>query len=153
MRQDPRISIIKDMAAEYHPHAIARITGINYSFVYSAVDKHQIPVLSLSEATAPTQGEWIGVVNECAAAAGIEPSAILGGSRHRPVGRARWQAFKTLLDRYPNYSIAGLARTSGFHHSSILYGLSRFAGTTPKSARIGNSSRVSGRKPLHLRAA
>lgn len=112
---------------------------------------HPIEIISLSEfqkhqgktfRLAPPNRVWIAAARQAAREAGVRPSLVLGDCRSRNACRARWVAWKRILDGNPRYSIAGLARVAGWDHSSILYAMRRLAGELPPSAR-----RASGRRP------
>jgi hypothetical protein len=103
-----------------------------------------VPILSLGEyqefqgrtfRLAPPLHVWISAATCAAQEAGIKPGAIIGGSMQKNVCMARWMAWKRLLDSNPRYSLAGLARVSGWHHTTIMYGMRRLAGEGPNYKR------------------
>lgn len=73
----------------------------------------------------PSQEQWISVVKEHARDRRISAREVLCGNRHRPFVYTRWMAFKTILERFPNLSVLGVAKVSGFDHTAILHGLKR----------------------------
>lgn len=119
---------IQELAGLHYPAQIARILGITVNQVYSRLKSMNVKALTFSEVTAPTHGEWIGAAMWAAATYGVNYRHIISGYGPRGVALARWRAFEKVLADRPDYSVAGLARTSGFHHSSILHGLARLAG-------------------------
>lgn len=135
---------IRELAANHYSAQIASALNLTVSMVNGRLARMGIKPLSFIDATRPTDGEWIGVVQSVSEATGIAIGPILSGSRLRKVTHARWLAFKTILEAHPEYTIAGLARTSGFHHSSIMHGLSRLAGALPN--HIEKSSRATKRR-------
>ncbi len=135
---------IRELAADHYPAQIARALGVSTNMINGRLKAMGIKPLSFIDATKPTDGEWIGAVMLISAKTGIPTRLILAGSRLQHVVEARWQAFRDLLDKHPEYSIAGLARTSGFHHSSILHGLHRL-GSPPYQRGTQARSRASGR--------
>lgn len=138
---------IRELASQHYPTQIARALGITVCMVNGRLRAMNVTPISFIDATKPTDGEWIGVVQTVSMQTGVPVGQILSGSRYKQVVDARWLAFKTLLDMYPEYSIAGLSRTSGFHHSSIIHGLHRLSGA-PAFAR--QDSRATGRVPQHF---
>lgn len=73
----------------------------------------------------PSEQEWIAIATRHAEEARIKPSKLLAGCRTKPACIARWKAWEAVLASNDNYSIAGVARVSGFDHSSIIHGLKR----------------------------
>jgi hypothetical protein len=84
---------------------------------------------------APKKEEWIAVAREKALAAKVRPSDVMAGARYKKAVHARWAAWKAMQDRYPQYSIAGIARTSGWDHTTVLHSLKRLNGASAKSLR------------------
>lgn len=95
------------------------------------------------------QRRWIAAATEQAKLAEIHPSLLLGGCRKHKVARARWAAFKQVLDNNPRLSIKRLAETSGFDHTSILHGLKRLSGASVSEIKFGGTA--SGRRPVTSR--
>lgn len=141
---------LQELCQTHHVGAAARIMGVNVMTAYGRANRRGFNALNCATAVSPTDGEWIGAVKTEADLAGVDYRKVLAGARLPQIVFARWRAFQRILDEFPNYSIAGLARTSGFHHSSILYGVSRLAGMSPK--RVGGApSRMTSRVPAYLR--
>lgn len=92
---------------------------------------------------------WVEAANEQATAAEIHPSLLLGGCRKHKVARARWHAFKQVLDANPRLSVKRLADTAGFDHTAVLYGLRRLSGASTHDIRTAGVA--SGRKPVTAR--
>jgi hypothetical protein len=67
---------------------------------------------------------WVETVERVVAEAGF-PSAkpVLAGSREPNVVRLRWRAMKIL--KRQGRSVCAIARASGFHYSTVIYGCSR----------------------------
>ena len=118
---------LKVLASETHLAGAAREMGRRVENVWSRAYHLKIRALPRKVSWQPTDGEWIGVARAVAQDAQIEPALILGGSKLKRPVRARWKAWRKLLADYPEYSIAGLARTSGYHHTTILSGLRRLS--------------------------
>lgn len=68
----------------------------------------------------PTSDEWIQAASVEAAQAGVRVGDVLAGDRRPGPCVARWRAWKRVLDSNPRYSIIGVARISGFDHSTII---------------------------------
>lgn len=81
----------------------------------------------------PTRQEWEAIATECAKAAGVCPFKVMAGCVANGAARARGVAWKTALDRCPRWSIAGVARVSGFHHTAIMAALKRIQRQAPMS--------------------
>lgn len=114
-----------DLCQEMHMTAASRAMGINIERVQRRVHRLGIPCISVREAKMPTKGEWIAAATRAALAAGINPTHVMRGSCQRSHVRARWAAWKAILDQNPNYSIKGLSVVSGFDHSTLLHGMKR----------------------------
>ncbi len=80
----------------------------------------------------PSKATWLAAASIAASEAGAGLVGVLAGSKLPKDIKARWAAFKIVLDANPAYSKIGLARTSGFHHSSIIYALRRLDGRSPR---------------------
>ena len=95
--------------------------------------------------TEPSREHWINAAKMAAALENVSFKEIILGERRHAIARARWRAFKAVLDTDKRASIAGLARVSGFDHTTILHGLGRLSGLS-RSAMI-SCGRASGRRP------
>lgn len=137
-----------ELCVTLHVGAAARIMGVDAGGAYARAIRAKIELLPVAVATAPTDGEWIGAAMAEGELAGVNYKRILGGDRQAPVALARWKAFKRILDEYPNYSVAGLARTSGYHHSTVMYGIRRLEGMP--THREQSHSWAIYRKPAYL---
>ena len=51
---------------------------------------------------------------------------VMSERKHRRLARVRWRAFAIMLERNPNYSIAGIGRVSDRDHTTVLFGLKKF---------------------------
>lgn len=85
----------------------------------------------------PPPDAWIAIATEEATRAGCRPYKVLGGVRER-IGKrgalhmdscvvARWRAWRRIKAEYPEASIAGIGRVSGFDHTAILRAMKRLA--------------------------
>ena len=113
------------LCGETHMTDAARIMGINIERVQRRIKRLGIACLTLSESKTPTEGEWLGAATRAALASGINVKHVLSGSRQRAHVRARWRAWKALLDGNPQFSMKGVAAISGFDHTSVMNGLKR----------------------------
>lgn len=66
---------------------------------------------------------WIALATDAALAADLPLDDVLSRARGRKVTLARWQAWKA--GRAAGYCIAGIGAASGFHHTSVIFGLRR----------------------------
>jgi len=118
---------LRYLAQEVHLAGAARIMGLPVNSVWNRASRHKIKALSQKEAGTPSIGEWTGAAIQEAQDAGLPPGAILGWKTRKAVCRARWKAWRRVLALSPEYSVKGLSRTCGWHHSTILSGLKRLA--------------------------
>ena len=79
---------------------------------------------------------WTSIAIEEAVRAFLPPNAVLNGDKRHRASLARWRAWKRLLDMPENFTIAGVARVSGWDHTTILYGLKRLKGLTAAEAKL-----------------
>lgn len=119
---------VRYLARETNLVRIAKAIDMDVSQVGVWARYHKIKPLSFKEANTPSWGEWLGIASQVAQEAGLPVRAITGKSRRKVAVVARWMAYKRLLEEYPEYSIAGLARTAGRDHTGILYGLAQLRG-------------------------
>ena len=91
--------------------------------------------LPYSKAISPKNAEWIAVATRNARESKVRPSDLMAGVMLKPVVHARWRAWKEMKETYPHYSIAGIARTSGHDWTTVLHGLKRLSGASPRSLR------------------
>lgn len=79
----------------------------------------------------PSKAQWIDAATRCAEAVGVAPANVMAGVQDRKTALARWLAWEA-MSKLPGVSVAGIGRVSGFHHTSVMYGLGRLAqGSTP----------------------
>lgn len=76
----------------------------------------------------PPKWLWITAAHEEAADGGVDPEDVLGGYKGHAVCRARWRAWKRILDLPDGYSARGLAKVCGWSSSDISYGVRRVGG-------------------------
>lgn len=94
----------------------------------------------------PPESGWAYIAMWHALLDGQRPAAVLAGTSYA-AARCRQRAWKSTLETYPQASIIGLGRVSGFDHTTILYGLRRLGGATRAETAI---TRASGRSPIRL---
>jgi hypothetical protein len=80
----------------------------------------------------PPADAWIKIATQVAKDACIRPTLVLDGTKTIPVVRARWRAWRIIKDTFPETSLAGIGRVSGFHHTTVLYGIARDRGEGEK---------------------
>jgi hypothetical protein len=76
----------------------------------------------------PPARVWVDLVQKHAASLELAPRDVLEGNKCRAASLARWRAMQDILDMYPECSIAGLARITGFDRTGIMHGLRRLSG-------------------------
>jgi len=122
------------LCQEMHMTAAAREMGIKIERVQRRVNRLGIPVMTLKETTTPTEGEWLGAAARASIQANIHVKHILSGSRIRSHVRARWAAWRALLDSNQQFSMKGVGEVSGFDHSSVMNGMQRLRELSLKGA-------------------
>ncbi len=70
----------------------------------------------------PSSATWVDAATRAAVSLGADPVAVMAGSRRKPAVRARWAAWKELVNAQ-QYSIAQIGAVSGFHHTAVLNAL------------------------------
>lgn len=93
----------------------------------------------------PSREEWTAMASQAGREWLVVASGILSGSQQPRMAKARAWAWKLILDQNPHYSIAGVARVSGFDHTTILTALRRLDGASNTEILI---SRATGRRPI-----
>ena len=78
--------------------------------------------MSKAQKVRPPKYVWLQYATEAAVAADIHPERVLTHCRDKASTRARWAAWAAILAT-GRYTVAGLAKVCGWHHTSILYGL------------------------------
>lgn len=81
-------------------------------------------------AVEPSKALWRSVATDEAAKAGLDPEDVLDGYKGHRAARARWCAWRRILDDPEGYSAAGVGRVSGWSHTDVIYGMRRLAGET-----------------------
>ena len=125
----------------------ARRMKCHYTTIAHHVKLLGLPKKGNSAAYSPPPEIWRIIVRQTAREARVGAREIMGYNPSQNVVWARWTAWKRLLDEYPQYSIAGLARVSGWDHTTILHGLKRLSGEKPRGPNGRCFSRSSGRWP------
>jgi len=69
------------------------------------------------------QHVWVEHATREAILANVKPSLVMGTSHRKEVWKARWKAWRAILDSPVNYSVNSLAAVSGYNHVSILYAM------------------------------
>lgn len=130
-------------------HTVREITekiGISNTPIYARANLLGLPThRRYRKINKPPHQVWVNAAKAEAAASGVKAKEIICGVKRQPVAEARWRAFRAVLDQHPECSIYGLARVSGFDHTSILHGLARLQGKSANDVKAG--SRASGRRP------
>lgn len=127
--------------------SIGKVMGLpHYSVVLRA---KKLGLTPHGEKRQPSAELWISAARE-QAKDGVALKDILSGGPSRKVAKARWRAFKAVLDGNPCVSLYGLAQVSGFDHTTILHGLARLNGASPEEMK--KNGKASGRYPGSLPA-
>ena len=90
--------------------------------------------------TQPSKRTWIQIATQEAEREGVSPVAVMAGVRHGPITRARWRAWERLKRENPSYSLAGIGRVTGFHHTTVMFGLMRLAGVSAREMKLPKRS-------------
>ena len=72
----------------------------------------------------PSKEAWHAMASQTAKELGIKPESVIGLRRFRAAVLARQMACERLMET-GKYSVAGLARTMGVHHTTVLCALGR----------------------------
>lgn len=80
----------------------------------------------------PTKAEWVGFAARQADILRIPVCHVLAGRRYHAATRARALAWRAAIDA-GHWSIIGIARTSGFDHTTILTAMKRLKTPRPLS--------------------
>lgn len=134
---------LRDMWPFYGPDTISKALHLSARRVRERAKKLNLPTIPYREMLSPSKDEWVQIASQKAREARIRPSDVLAGCRYPAAVRARWEAWDEVLGLNPHYSIAGVARVSGFDHTTILNGLSRLRGAAARDTR---DVRASGRR-------
>jgi len=106
---------------------IGRQTGMGRSRTATRCKALGLTAPPFQDVLTPPYGEWLARATQAAQEGGTTVGAVMAGSQAKAAKLARWKAWKAVLDADPRYSIAGLARTTGFDHTSILYAVKKMA--------------------------
>lgn len=120
-------SALRALNGQYTIKVIGRRLGLAEDIIFRRQKKLGLVARSTREILQPPDSLWVAVATEAAKRHRIKPSYLLAGARAHRVSRARHEAWATFVAQHPEYSIAGLARTSGFNHTSVLAGIKRVA--------------------------
>lgn len=133
---------------------ISKLTGITTHCVSIFGKRNGLQTISIGKLLEPSKDEWIDAAKIEAAKAMVPLAHVLGGKTYREAVRARWAAWKAVLDANPNYSIAGVGRISGYGHDTILHSLKRMGNVPAKLIRTPGvmGSRASGRLPTYCQS-
>lgn len=127
-------AIILSLWGKMSPADIGRQAGMWRHQVERRGRMLNLPRILLRDILAPTPEQWVFVASQKATDAGIRLALVVGHSRDRVAVKARWAAWKTLLDENPQYSVAGVARAGGFDHTAIRYAMIQMTGKTVREA-------------------
>lgn len=108
---------------------------------------HQRRFIGHGDRKAPSLALWVAMASEEAHKAGLAPSMVLGPSRKSKAVWARWRAWERILDHDLRYSFAGVARTTGWDHTTILAAMKRLQGFTAHQIKQMGERVASGRYP------
>jgi hypothetical protein len=130
--------------------AIARAMGLTDWRVKWKAEDMDLPMQPMKKSFEPLRSDWIAIATQKANEVKIPPGIVLAGAGGYAGVVARWRAWREILDIHPQLSIAGVARVSGFDHTTILYGLRRLNGASPSEVR---KARAVGGQPIAQEAA
>lgn len=114
---------LKELWGRGSVEAIAREMNLTPRRVKTRALKLGLPTPRLARTYEPTKQDWIDIASTQAEAARINKVKLLAGERKRVYSEARWRAWRDLMALHPHISMAGMARVSGFHHTSVINGL------------------------------
>ena len=105
----------------------ADLMGINRETLVNRAHHLGVKFQRIREVNWPTPEIWIAAARAEAKEANVSVRAVLAGSRLKHHCVPRWRAWRRVLTDNPRFSVLGLARVSGWDHSSILHGLTRLS--------------------------
>lgn len=123
---------------------IARVMGLSACQIATKARRMELPAKPRLKKCEPTPEMWIAIAKKHADDAKVSVSELLAGRRPQQIVIARWKAWREILETNRDISVSGLARVSGFDHTTILLGLKRLQGASPAGSR---ACRASGRRP------
>lgn len=129
-----RDAIILSLWGKMSPADIGRQAGMWRHQVERRGRMLHLPRVLLRDILAPTSEEWVSAAAQAATEHGVRLASVVGHCRSPKAARARWAAWKTLLDENPQYSAAGVSRASGFDHTTIRSAIIRLTGKPPREA-------------------
>ncbi|MBU6427364.1 hypothetical protein KGQ27_04010 [Patescibacteria group bacterium] len=103
--------------------------------------------MSKAQKVRPPKYVWLQYATEAAVAADIHPERVLTHFRDKASTRARLAAWAAILAT-GRYTVAGLAKVCGWHHTSILYGLKMIRRSENISAQAKTVADIELPKPL-----
>lgn len=118
---------LRELAPKMTSNEAADLLGIHRDTLVCRARLIGRPFPKIKTLSHPTPDEWIQAATTEAAQAGVRVGDVLAGDRRRGPCVARWRAWKRVLDSNPRYSVIGLARTSGFDHSTLISALRRLS--------------------------
>lgn len=92
----------------------------------------------------PSQPYWFKMAFWAAWEGRVRFNEVVGHCRKKRASRARWRAWRAILDT-GHYSVLGVARTTGFDHTSILYAMKRLNGAGPRDVHKYKGEYIRGR--------
>lgn len=131
---------LREMWPFYSLWAISREFHLSTRRIRERAKKLGLPIVAYRDMLSPSKEEWVRIAREKAVEAKVRPSDVMAGCRHKGAVLARWKAWEAVLRANPHYSIAGVARISGYDHTAILNGLNRLAGAKARETRKSRSS-------------
>lgn len=137
-------SALRSMWPQMPGAAVARRMNLHVEKIYCRAARLGLQKYPLRRIYEPPRAAWLEIATRHAIEHGVAPRDVIEGYKGRAVHKARWSAFREMLSAYPESSIAGLARTTGFDRTAIMHGLRRINGATVAEVRRG---RASGRLP------
>lgn len=141
--------LLRAMAPVSTMGALRRKFGRTYGAIKNRLKLLDIRATKAILLMTPTKAEWVACAEQAGKLMGVSPVKILAGVRDMRTVRARRRAFMFALKLNEKYSVAGVARVSGFHHTSVMYALRRHSGASVDEIRA-NGRRVS---PAEMREA
>ena len=70
----------------------------------------------------PSKERWVKAVLANSEAMGVDPMTVLARSRGKMPTAVRWAAWAE-LEAEGKYSVSGIAKTSGYDHTSVIWAL------------------------------
>lgn len=125
-------AILAAMWPNHTMNELSTALAISRDRVRTRARQMGLPKPSRAVLFAPSKLEWVTIATQKAREARVRPSDVMAGCGYRAAVYARWQAWRAVKALNPRYTLAGVARTSGFDHSTLVSAFRRLDGAATR---------------------